>query len=209
MVGQQYGKEPALKDFMDLNNKSKKLEETNLKLQTMGLSISSDFWILSLFKNNKERDLKIAEYIDQIAEEAGGLAKIWENVVRSIKESGIAEAESDTVWIRLVERPEWTIYSKSIPRSRLETFYDKVSNILGNSQRGEQDFVICKIGAILQKRKLTKEIIEEDLKRIKDARFFDKNNQNRDEITLNESVSLLYSEVAALSSFAKEFRGKL
>ena len=209
LVGQQYGKEPALKDFMDLNNKSKKLEETNLKLQTMGLSISSDFWILSLFKNNKERDLKIAEYIDQIAEEAGGLAKIWENVVRSIKESGIAEAESDTVWIRLVERPEWTIYSKSIPRSRLETFYDKVSNILGNSQRGEQDFVICKIGAILQKRKLTKEIIEEDLKRIKDARFFDKNNQIRDEIRLDDSVTLLNSEVAALSSFAKEYRSKL
>ena len=175
----------------------------------MGLSISSDFWILSLFKNNKERDLKIAEYIDQIAEEAAGLAKIWENVVRSIMETGIAEAESDTVWIRLVERPEWTIYSKSIPRSRLETFYDKVSNILGNSQRGEQDFVICKIGAILQKRKLTKEIIEEELKRIKDARYFDKNNQIRDEITIKESVSLLYSEVAALSSFAKEFRAKL
>jgi len=175
----------------------------------MGLSISSDFWILSLFKNNKERDIKIAEYIDQIADEAAGLAKIWENVVRSISETGIAEAESDTVWIRLVERPEWTIYSKSIPRSRLETFYDKVSNILGNSQRGEQDFVICKIGAILQKRKLTKEIIEEELKRIRDARFFDKNNQIRDEITIKESVSLLNSEVAALSSFAKEFRAKL
>jgi len=175
----------------------------------MGLSISSDFWILSLFKNNKERDLKIAEYIDQIAEEATGLAKIWENVVRSVKESGIAEAESDTVWIRLVERPEWTIYSKSIPRSRLETFYEKVSNILGNSQRGEQDFMICKIGAILQKRKLTKDIIEEDLKRIKEARFFDKNNQIRDEIRLDDSVSLLNSEVAALSSFAKEFRSKL
>jgi len=175
----------------------------------MGLSISSDFWILSLFKNNKERDLKIAEYIDQIAEEATGLAKIWENVVRSVKESGIAEAESDTVWIRLVERPEWTIYSKSIPRSRLETFYEKVSNILGNSQRGEQDFMICKIGAILQKRKLTKDIIEEDLKRIKEARFFDKNNQIRDEIRLDDSVSLLNSEVVALSSFAKEFRSKL
>ena len=175
----------------------------------MGLSISSDFWILSLFKNNKERDLKIAEYIDQIAEEATGLAKIWENVVRSVKESGIAEAESDTVWIRLVERPEWTIYSKSIPRSRLETFYEKVSNILGNSQRGEQDFMICKIGAILQKRKLTKDIIEEDLKRIKEARFFDKNNQIRDEIRLDDSVTLLNSEVVALSSFAKEFRSKL
>ena len=175
----------------------------------MGLSISSDFWILSLFKNNKERDLKVAEYIDQIAEEATGLAKIWENVVRAILEKGIAEAESDTVWIRLVERPEWTIYSKNIPRSRLETFYDKVSNILGNSQRGEQDFVICKIGAILQKRKLTREIIEEDLKRIKDAKFFDKNNQNKDEISLTESTSLLNSEVAALCSFAKEYRTKL
>ena len=175
----------------------------------MGLSISSDFWILSLFKNNKERDLKIAEYIDQIAEEAAGLAKIWENVVRSVKENGIAEAESDTVWIRLVERPEWTIYSKSIPRSRLETFYEKVSNILGNSQRGEQDFMICKIGAILQKRKLTKDIIEDDLKRIKEARFFDKNNQVRDEIRLDDSVTLLNSEVVALSSFAKEYRSKL
>jgi len=192
-----------------MNKKSKKFEETNLKLQTMGLSISSDFWILSLFKNNKERDLKIAEYIDQIAEEATGLAKIWENVVRSVKQSGVAEAESDTVWIRLVERPEWTIYSKSIPRSRLETFYEKVSNILGNSQRGEQDFMICKIGAILQKRKLTKEIIEDELKRIKEARFFDKNNQVRDEIKLDESVTLLNSEVAALNSFAKEFRSKL
>jgi uncharacterized protein YqgQ len=69
--------------------------------------------------------------------------------------------------------------------------------------------VICKIGAILQKRKLTKEIIEDELKRIKDARFFDKNNQIRDEITIKESVSLLNSEVVALSSFAKEFRGKL
>ena len=175
----------------------------------MGLSISSDFWILSLFKNNKERDLKIAEYIDQIAEEASGLAKIWGNVVQSILVSGIAEAESDTVWIRLVERPEWTIYSKNIPRSRLETFYDKVSNILGNSQRGEQDFFICKIGAILQKRKLTKEIIEEDLKRIRDAKFFDKNNHFKDELSLNESISLLNSEVAALCSFAKEYRTKL
>jgi hypothetical protein len=175
----------------------------------MGLSISSDFWILSLFKNNKERDLKVAEYVDQIAEEATGLANIWENVVRAILETGIAEAESDTVWIRLVERPEWTIYSKNIPRSRLETFYDKVSNILGNSQRGEQDFVICKIGAILQKRKLTKEIIEEELKRIRDAKFFDKNNQNKDEISLTESISLLNSEVAALCSFAKDYRAKL
>src|SRR6476620_9385065 len=143
----------------------------------MGLSISPNFWILSVFKNNKERDLKIADYLDQIADEASGLAKIWENVVKSILTAGIAEAESNTVWIRLVERPEWTIYSKSIPRSRLEIFYDRIASILDNNQRGEMDFVICKIGSILQKRKLTRDIIEDDLKSIKNARFFDKNNR--------------------------------
>ncbi|HWJ91780.1 MAG TPA: hypothetical protein VNR87_11750 [Flavisolibacter sp.] len=175
----------------------------------MGLSISPDFWILSVFKNNKERDLKIADYLDQIAEEATSLAKIWENVAKSLLTTGIADAEGNTVWIRLVERPEWTIYSKSIPRSRLEIFYDRIASILDNNQRGELDFVICKIGAILQKRKLTRDMIEEDLKRLKDARFFDKNNKIKDEISLNESIALLNREVAALCSYAKEYRTKI
>jgi hypothetical protein len=175
----------------------------------MGLSISPDFWILSVFKNNKERDLKIADYLDQIAEEATSLAKIWENVAKSILTTGIADAEGNTVWIRLVERPEWTIYSKNIPRSRLEIFYDRIASILDNNQRGELDFVICKIGAILQKRKLTRDMIEEDLKRLKDSRFFDKNNKIKDEITLNESIALLNREVAALCSYAKEYRTKI
>ncbi|MFL5741824.1 MAG: hypothetical protein ACJ75B_16500 [Flavisolibacter sp.] len=175
----------------------------------MGLSISPNFWILSVFKNNKDRDLKIADYLDQIAEEATSLAKIWENVVRSIIANGTADAESNTIWIRLVERPEWTIYSKNIPRSRLEIFYDRIASILDNNQRGEMDFVICKIGSILQKRKLTKDIIEDDLKRLKDARFFDKNNNIKDETSLTESIALLNREVAALCSYAKEYRTKI
>lgn len=175
----------------------------------MGISISPASWILKLSSNNKERDLKIAEYLDQIADEAVGLAAIWENVVRSINKTGSADADSDLVWIRLVERPEWTIYSKNIPRSRLEIFYDKVSSILTKSNKGEMDFAICKIGAILQKRKLTRELIEEELQRIKDARFFDKSNQISDELTLDESIVLLNKEAAALQLFAKEYRKKI
>ena len=174
----------------------------------MGISISPDSWIPGLFKNNKERHVKTADYLDQIAEEAVSLAKIWENVARSIMKDGSAEAEGNTVWIRLVERPEWTIYSKSIPRSRLELFYDRVANILGNNNKGE-DFVICKIGSILQKRKLTKDIIEEELGRLKDARYFDKANQVNREITVQDSITLLNKEVQALCSFAKEFRTKI
>jgi hypothetical protein len=175
----------------------------------MGISISPASWILSLPKNNKERDLKIAEYLDQITEEAHSLAKIWEDVSSSILTTGIAEAQSNAVWIRLVERPEWTIYSKNIPRSRLEIFYDRLSSVLGKSTRGEIDFFICKIGAILQKRKLTKEIIEEELKRIKDVRFFDKTNHMKEDMTIPETLALLNSEVSALSIFAKEFRTKI
>ena len=136
----------------------------------MGISISPDSWIPGLFKNNKERHVKTADYLDQIAEEAMSLAKIWENVARSIMQDGSAEAEGNTVWIRLVERPEWTIYSKSIPRSRLELFYDRVANILGNNNKGEE-FVICKIGSILQKRKFTQDIIEEELKKLFEPYF--------------------------------------
>src|SRR2546423_10663932 len=168
-------------------------------IQNFKRTQSNKFDIMPISKNNKEQDLKIAEYLDQIANEAISLAKIWENVARSVVTNGIADADGNTVWIRLVERPEWTIYSKNIPKSRLEIFYDRVSSVLGKSHKGEMDFLICKIGLILQKRKLTREIIEEELKRIKEARFFDKNSQIKDEITIPESVSLLNLEVAALN----------
>ena len=175
----------------------------------MGISITPATWILNLSKNDKERDLKIAEYLDQIADEAIGLAKIWENVAESILRNGIVDAENNLIWVRLVERPEWTIYSKTIPKSRLEIFYDRVSSVIGKNHRNQKDFLICKIGAILQKKKLTKEIIEHELKKVKDARLFDKNIQLKDETSIGESIALLNQEVAALSVFANEFRTQI
>jgi hypothetical protein len=68
------------------------------------------------------------------------------------------------------------------------------------------DFLICKIGAIMQKRKLTREIIEEELKRVKDVKFFDKNSRIKDELTIVDSVSLLNREAAALMAFAKDYK---
>ena len=174
----------------------------------MGISISPSSWISNLSKN-KERDLKTADYLDQIAEEANGLANIWENVAVSILSTGIADAKNDTVWIRLVERPEWTIYSKNIPRSRIEIFYEKVSSVLGKNNRSEMDFLICRIGAILQKRKLTREVIEEELKGIKDVRFFDKTSEIKQRITIAESISLLKKEAKALVTLANEYRKKI
>ena len=175
----------------------------------MGLSISRDSWILNIFRSNKERNQKTADYLDQIAEEASGLVKVWESVVNSVLTDGHAEAEGNTTWIRLVERPEWTIYSKNIPRSRIEIFYDKISNVMGKNARSEMDYMICKIGSILQKRKLTKDIIEEELQRIKEPRFFDQTNRVTGTISIKDSISLLNREVEALGLLAKEFRTKI
>jgi hypothetical protein len=175
----------------------------------MGILFGTASWARHLSRNNKEEELKIAGYLDQIAEEALALSRIWEGVALSILNSGAANADSNTIWIRLVERPEWTIYSKSIPKSRLEIFYEKVSSVLGKAQKGETDFLICKIGAILQKRQLTRDIIEEELKRIKDARLFNKENQIKDDVSIQESIALLKSEVSALTGFAREFRTKI
>src|SRR3982750_1603597 len=175
----------------------------------MELSVSPNFWVFKFFKNAKERDLKIADYLDQTVEEASNVARIWETVAESILQTGSAEADANLSWSRLIERPEWTIYSKNIPKSRLEMFFERISSILTKNQRNGMDYVICRIGNILQKRKLSKDVVEEELKRIKEPRFFNRNNRIRDELMLQESVVLIHSEVAAISHFAKQFRSNL
>jgi hypothetical protein len=175
----------------------------------MQLSISPDFWVFNFLKNAEVRDLKIADYLDRTADEANNLARVWENVAEIVLATNMADVDNNINWSRLVERPEWTIYSKNIPESRLEMFFESVSKVLGKGQRGSRDCLICKMGSILQKKKLTKEIIEGEFKLIKDPRFFDKNNRMHEDLTVAESISLMNSEAKAISDFSKEFRVNL
>ncbi|HEY6503924.1 MAG TPA: hypothetical protein VIZ28_08130 [Chitinophagaceae bacterium] len=176
----------------------------------MQLSISPDFWVFNFLKNAEERDLKIADYLDQTADEATNLARVWENVAEIILGTNRAADVDDNInWSRLIERPEWTIYSKNIPKSRLEMFFESVSKVMGKGQRGSMDYLICKMGSILQKRKLTKEIIEEEFKLIKTPKFFDKRNRMHEDISLSESISLMNSEAEAITAFSREFRSNL
>ena len=175
----------------------------------MELSVSPNLWVFKIFKNAQERDLKIADYLDQTVEEATSVARIWETVAEGILKTGSADADANMSWSRLIERPEWTIYSKNIPKSRLEMFFERITSILSKNQRNGMDYVICKISNILQKRKLSKESVEEELKRIKEARFFNKNNRIKDEISIADSIAMINSEVAAMNAFAKEFRASL
>jgi|GEM_PF-1114399 len=175
----------------------------------MQLSISPNFGFFNFLKNAEERDLKIADYLDRTADEATNLAKVWENVAEIVLVTNRADVDDNINWLRLIERPEWTIYSKNIPKSRLEMFFESVSKVMGKGQRGSMDYLICKMGSILQKRKLTKEIIEEEFKLIKTAKFFDKRNRVHDDMNLSESISLMNSEAEAITAFSREFRSNL
>ena len=175
----------------------------------MQLSISPNFWLFNFFKNAEERDLKIADYLDRMADEANNLARVWENVVEIVLVTNRADVDDNINWSRLIERPEWTIYSKNIPKSRLEMFFESVSKVMGKGQRGSMDYLICKMGSILQKRKLTKEIIEEEFKLIKTPKFFDKRNRLHEDINLSEAISLMNSEAEAITAFSREFRSNL
>ena len=171
--------------------------------------MKTNYKIVNMFKNSRERDLRFADYLNQTAEEAINLAKIWEDVAQSILKNGSAEAENNIYWVKLVERPEWTIYSKNIPKSRLEKFIDSISDFSGKNSKAGMDYAICRIGSILQKKSLTREVVEEELKRIKDARYFDKNNQPVARLTIPDSIALLKKEAAAINVFWKEFRSNL
>jgi len=165
--------------------------------------------VFNFLKNAEERDLKIADYLDQTADEATNLAKVWENVAETVLATNIADVNDNISWLRLIERPEWTIYSKNIPKSRLEMFFERVSKVMGKGQRGSMDYLICKMGSILQKRRLTKEIIEEEFKLIKSPKLFDKNNRMHEDLNITESILLMNSEADALMSFSREFRSNL
>lgn len=172
----------------------------------MQLSINPDFEFLM---NTKIRDVKKADCLRQIAVEVNYLANIWQKIAETVLASNMAEAENNTDWLSLINQPEWTIYSRNIPKSRLENFGENLSNILGKGQTQHMNYIVCKIGYILQKRKLTKEIIEDELKLIKEANFFNRNNRIHDDTTVSESISLMLREAEAITAFAKEFRSSL
>lgn len=172
----------------------------------MEISMRSNYWVPGVFKNTRDKDLRYADYLHQTAEEAINLANVWRNVAQAVLTDGSADVENNSYWAKLIERPEWTIYSKNIPKSRLEMFIDRISDFSGKNNRAGMDYAICKIGSILQKRHLTREMVEEELKRIKETRFFDRNNSHTGRISIAESLNLMDKEAQAIAVFGKEFR---
>ena len=172
----------------------------------MELSLKSNYRFSNIRKQSNEKDIQFENYLNQTAEEATHLAKVWENVARSILKNESVNAESNLLWSKFVERPEWTIYSKNIPTSRLEKFIERISDFSGKSSSEGMDYAICRIGLLLQRNSLSKDMVEEDLKRIKEVRYFDKDNQPANKITLLSSIAIVNKEAEAINAIWLEFK---
>jgi hypothetical protein len=175
----------------------------------MELSINPDFWVNKVYRSPKEKNNKIAASLDALANESELLARVWQTVVETVMVDGVAEARNDVNWTRLIERPEWTIYSKDIPKSRIEKYFEHLSEIFSNSDENKTNYFVYHIGTMLQKSTLNVEIIENDLKQIRKKTYFNKLNLSAGEVNIRESVAILNNEVAALRTFSRNFKAQV
>jgi len=175
----------------------------------MGITIRPDSWFFEVLKGKQERDIRIAAYLEEIAEEATNLANIWCKVIDSIESKGSLNSEELEIWNELIGFPKRAKRVNGQQYSRLESFYQGVSTVLGVKHKDETDFIVYKIGTILKTRNLTREKVEEELMRIKTAQFFDDKNEIIDSVSLSDSIEIMTKEAAALHAYAKEFKAKI
>jgi len=174
----------------------------------MGLSFDPANAVFKWLDSRRQTQLHVATYLDEIATEAAGLARVWQGIVdQLIKQKQVNVLENRSAK-ELVEIPpgQW---SNMEPCTRLQAFYAKVSTVLGEKYYNQLDPVVFHIGSILMKRDLTKQLVEAELSAIKQATFFDDAGDVDSIRTVEDSVVALHKEAAALHVLAKSFRAKI
>lgn len=172
----------------------------------MGLSLNP-FDIIKFFteKSRYEQE-SITHYMCTVAEEATALALIWQKIVEKIIDAEHCEVSHKTID---------NILKAQVPLcnnrqyARLEEHYKSVSSILGEKYNNELNSVIYHIGALINKRNLTKGLVIDELTKIKKAKLYSDENSISDFNSLQESVVSLHKEAAALHVRAEKFKAML
>lgn len=172
----------------------------------MDLAINPDFYGFKFLKNLKEKNNRISEYLEELAEEAENLARIWEEVIETVVEEGHAEAAKNENWLRLVDLPQWSIYSRDVPKSRLDLFNERMYGLLLMNNGSQTECTLGVIGGMLRKKSLSASIIERELNRLKSTNFFNKHIRTTDEISLPQSIIIVNSEVTTIRTLARNFK---
>jgi len=174
----------------------------------MKTSINPASLINKWLDNKRKSQLRIADYLDEISTEAESIATTWQEVAEDLKKC--RRNPEDNPRVRsLIEWHGSEPHSNVVPYSRLSSFYENVSHVLGENNRYEIDPVIYLIGKILHKRNLTRELVDKELSRIKNAVFFDTATDINSIQSIDESVIILHKEAASLRVLASSFRAKI
>ncbi|MXV53323.1 hypothetical protein GS399_20350 [Pedobacter sp. HMF7647] len=175
----------------------------------MPISINPDAWVLATINKKKDKNLRIADFLDSIAADAFALASVWEKVINTLLTNESVDPESDPLWRKLLHSRVLVEHSNIGHYERLEYFYGAVSSVLGPKHASSTDYVVYKIGSILMSRKLTVEKVKSELQKIKSARLLSTSEQTGLDLSLLDSVKVLHQEAAALDVFAKGFRAQI
>jgi hypothetical protein len=156
---------------------------------------------LSALENNPGKSRKLFHFISA---EVYMLAELWQTIIASLVENNVADAENIPGWKTCTERPDWSIYTSDVPKSRIETFLEQFTLLQLNNTASTDNFFVYRLAALLKTRKLTKELIEKELKPAANTHFFNTAGHTKNNFTIEVSVLLIQSESLALSAYVNE-----
>jgi len=175
----------------------------------MGISINPASVVFKWLDDRRDAQVRKADYLDSIAEVAAELATIWQDVVAKVAFAKTVDVRECKGANSMLVHPPNTTLCNTGTISRLEAFYNRVSDILGKENQSDVDPIVFHIASIIQKRYLTKALVEAELLGIEMAGFYSSDNTLDAVQTLEGSVLALHREAAALDIFAKSFRAKI
>jgi hypothetical protein len=160
----------------------------------------------SLPEGNFAKNTKLFHFI---AAEVYVLAELWQTVAASLIEKQVADADDIPAWKQWTNRPEWSIYTSEIPKSRIESFIEQFAVLQANGDYAADNYFICQLASLLKTKKLTKEFIEKELKPGVTTRFFHTEKITKNNFSIEESVFLMQGESKALSAHVAEINDAL
>lgn len=158
-------------------------------------------------KGNRNRD-QVADYLDQIANEAKALADVWDAVIKDFQlHQGRFNVEDHQ---QLLSNLEIYAVSNAPHFARLNMFYREVSKAAeGKLKPRDLDSVAMVLGNLLYQREVTLEKYQSQVQQLRASIFVAADNKLSDFQELSTLSAALHKEAAALDVLAKTIRVQL
>jgi hypothetical protein len=174
------------------------------------LSINLDGLLFSTIADKRERQLRIAEYLQSILEEAISLTNKWEAYVRTDtqkqSDENIFKSPPVSHFYNEVKLPRGNAIPNDPEAAALQGYYRHASKVLGGKHENELNFVVFRIGSLLKARQDGKKHLTDIASQIKLLEFGIERQQKE---FIEDILAIMYEETAALKVFVKGFKAQI